>query len=253
MKVIVVGSVYTKYLHDICKGLYDNNIKIDEVLLGSRIQRILFKLDSLKRVIKKNGLLDALRRYHLKGNPKVFSSHMPLKDIQNLIGFNLHHFNYVNSGEVMGWLSNGRDDQVVVLAGCGIVDQAFLECSGGNCINGHPAWLPGYRGVDVVEWSLLNNKDVGVSSHFVIPKVDAGSIIIRKKVPMKKHEDYTNFRERVNEYQADVVVEAVKKVIANDLDDLIENDILSSKMCYAAPVKLQKKARKIFSKIQKGL
>jgi methionyl-tRNA formyltransferase len=253
MKVVVVGSFYSKYLHDICKGLHEKNIKVDEVLLGSRFQRFLFKLNSLKRVIKKNGILDVFRRYQLKRNQQGSSSYLSLIDIQGLIGFDLHYFDDVNSGEVMALLSKGSEDQVVILAGSGIVDQAFLECSGGNCINGHPAWLPGYRGVDVVDWALLDCKDIGVSSHFVTPKVDAGSIIVRRQVPIIKNETYTDFRKRVNEYQAEVVVEAVKKVIANDLEGLIENDLPSSKLCYVAPAKVQQKAIQKFTKIQEHL
>ena len=136
MKVVIVGSFYTKYLHDICIGLRDKNIKVDEVLLGSRVQRIMFKLDSLKRVVKKNGILDIFRRYLLKRKQKFSCSYSSLINLQRTLGFKLRYFNYVNSGEVMAWLSDGNDDQVVILAGSGIVDKSFLQCAGDHCING---------------------------------------------------------------------------------------------------------------------
>jgi len=253
MKVVIVGSFYTKYLHDICVGLNDKNIKVDEVLLGTRVQRLIFKLDSLKRVVKKNGLLDIFRRYLLKRKHKYSYSFPSLVNLQCVLGFELRYFNDVNSGEVLAWLSEGKDDQVVILAGSGMVDKSFLECVGGHCVNGHPAFLPGYRGIDVVDWALLDGKQIGVSSHYVTPLVDAGSIIVRRHIPIIKNETYADFRRRVNESQADVVVEAVEKILSVEIDCLYHNDLNSSKLCFAASAKIQQKAIKKFETMQETL
>lgn len=253
MKVVIVGSFYTKYLHDICVGLNDKNIKVDEVLLGSRVQRLMFKLDSLKRVVKKNGILDIFWRYMLKRKQKHSCTFSSLVNLQSLIRFELRYFNDVNSGEVLAWLSDGKYDQVVILAGSGMVDRSFLECAGGHCVNGHPALLPGYRGVDVVDWALLDGKQIGVSSHYVTPLVDAGSIIERKHVPIIKNETYTDFRQRINESQADVVVEAVEKILANQIENLLDNDLNSSKLCFSAPATIQQRAIEKFQIMQKTL
>lgn len=253
MKIVVIGSFYTKYLHDIIFKLYNNNIHVDKVLLGTKAQRVLFKFNSLRRVKKRNGLLDIILRYQLKKKHTVATTYSALETIKKIVGFEIDYFAEVNSGKVLSILSAINDDKIIILAGSGIVDKAFLSTAGDYCINGHPAWLPGYRGVDVVDWALLDGKKVGVSSHFVTQNVDAGSIIVRKHVPMKKNELYADFRERVNEYQAEVVVEAVMKIIHNKLNNLIENDVDASKMCFAASAIIQRKAIKLFNKQIKNL
>jgi methionyl-tRNA formyltransferase len=54
-----------------------------------------------------------------------------------------------------------------------------------GCINKHAALLPEYRGVWPIFWALLHNeKEVGVSLHWMVEKYDAGGVITQAAIPI---------------------------------------------------------------------
>src|SRR3546814_1811957 len=94
---------------------------------------------------------------------------------------------------------NALEDPVVGLAGCGLVDRAVIHVARGGCVNGHPAILPGIRGVDVVEWALVGEDEpLGVTAHLVVPQVDAGEILRVERVEPEAGETLDRKSTRLN-------------------------------------------------------
>ncbi len=57
-----------------------------------------------------------------------------------------------------------------------------------GCINLHPSLLPKYRGMSPQHWPIINrDSETGVSIHFVNEDVDAGKIIIQKKITIPQN------------------------------------------------------------------
>jgi methionyl-tRNA formyltransferase len=252
MKIIIVGSFYNKYVHDICMGLKQEGHNVDTILLGSKVQRITFKLDSIRRVYRKHGFIEVIKRLQQKNKLKIKANFLSLSQLIRNIGAKVIYFDYVNSGYVLSALSEDEGKQVVVLAGSGIVDKAFLNCAGECCINGHPSLLPGYRGLDVVEWALSDLAPIGACSHLVSSVVDGGKVLVSKDVKIIVNETYSEFRERVNEIQAQVVVQGVIQMKKGN-KTVLDNDFTLSKMCFVAPSLIRKKAIENFKKIQSEL
>lgn len=77
--------------------------------------------------------------------------------------------------------------QLVVLAGfMRILGEAFVQHYTGRLINIHPALLPAFPGLDTHARALSSGAvEHGASVHFVIPEVDAGPIIIQRRVPVE--------------------------------------------------------------------
>ncbi|HEC93074.1 MAG TPA: methionyl-tRNA formyltransferase [Candidatus Atribacteria bacterium] len=56
-------------------------------------------------------------------------------------------------------------------------------------INLHPSLLPKYRGANPIFWAIRNGeKEFGITVHYLNEKIDAGDIIMQKKIPIEDHE-----------------------------------------------------------------
>ena len=68
-----------------------------------------------------------------------------------------------------------------------ILNKYFLKNFTGNAFNLHPGILPFYAGKNCVSGAIYNNeKFAGVTLHKITEKIDAGQIISRKKIRIKK-------------------------------------------------------------------
>ncbi len=66
-----------------------------------------------------------------------------------------------------------------------ILSQDILDCAPKGAFNLHGSLLPKYRGRCPVNWALIHGEKVtGVTLHVMVPKPDAGDIVMQKKVPI---------------------------------------------------------------------
>ena len=71
-----------------------------------------------------------------------------------------------------------------------ILPERFINLPKIACVNVHPSLLPKYGGVGAFFWVLRNGEtQTGVTAHHIVPRVDAGDIIIQKAIPIPP--DYT--------------------------------------------------------------
>lgn len=84
----------------------------------------------------------------------------------------------LNAPAVHEILDRVRPDCVVFVGG-GLIRAPTLHRSGRGVINCHMGVLPRYRGMDVVEWALLEGRpaEVGLTTHLMDPGVDTGPIL----------------------------------------------------------------------------
>jgi len=69
-----------------------------------------------------------------------------------------------------------------------------------GCLNIHFSLLPKYRGPAPVQWALLEvNFYTGVSSIFMEEEVDAGDIILQKKVSIDPEDNYLTLQDKLCE------------------------------------------------------
>lgn len=89
---------------------------------------------------------------------------------------------------------------LVVLAGfMKIIDPHFIQSLGGKIINLHPSILPSFPGINSIE-SALNFpvKITGCTVHWVIPEIDAGTIIDQKAVIIEPNDTLESLSEKVH-------------------------------------------------------
>ncbi|HWQ34825.1 MAG TPA: formyltransferase family protein [Blastocatellia bacterium] len=134
-----------------------------------------------------------------------------------------------------------------IIWGTNILKEPVFSIPRLGSINLHQGLAPYYRGGPPVFWELFNDEsEVGITVHFVAPKVDTGDIIVQQRVPLAYDYSYgldyerfiADFRARMAERCAQAMTEAVR-MIATGTAEPVRQDI-SLGQRYRLPVKREK-------------
>ena len=249
-RIAVIANQESHYARRVVDGLCRAGHPPACVFLGSRVQNILFKLASLRRIWGRLGVTEVYLRLRQRGTGAEHSAEplsLSLAELETQYDFEIRRYDKINQGSLAVELLS-IPSCVTVLAGCGIVDLSIILASRGGCVNGHPAWLPGLRGVDVYEWAILKEKHFGVTAHLVEERVDAGKIVRRAQLQPEPGESFAQFYQRLLKAQAEVLCAA-----AIDLSEAtglrIDNDLSHSELCFAMPNALKEQARKKYQQV----
>lgn len=114
---------------------------------------------------------------------------------------------------------NSYQPDLIVLAGfMRILSDGFVEQFQGKLINIHPALLPKYKGLNTHQRALDNgDTEHGASVHFVIPELDAGTVIIQGIVPILKNDSADDLQQRVHQIEHRIYPLAVKYLAEDGL------------------------------------
>ena len=83
-------------------------------------------------------------------------------------------------------------------------------------MNIHPSLLPKYKGLKTHERVIKNNeKYSGCTVHLVNSKLDAGKIIIQKKVKLSKKETPSSLQKKILKHEHKLYPRAIGKILAN--------------------------------------
>ena len=77
-------------------------------------------------------------------------------------------------------------------------------------INGHNALLPTHRGLDSMQWSVLEGDPTGITAHLVDEGVDSGPILRFREVKPRKQDDMKTLRVYIFSHRPDLFVEVIK-------------------------------------------
>lgn len=236
MPIIVVARRPSNYARRVILGMASAGKAPALVLLGSRVETLVGPIEKILRVRKQLGLREAISYVRrLRGGTVENNPPPPIDQLASQFGFPVIHYDAVNSGQVLVEIAS-RAPAIVVLAGTGLVDRAFLAANrNGQVVNGHPALLPGIRGVDVIEWALAEEKPLGVTAHLVSPSVDAGDILVKADIHIEKS-DYNIeiLKQRIIVQQSNAVVEAVL-AISDGVARPVRHDLARSELRLTAP------------------
>jgi folate-dependent phosphoribosylglycinamide formyltransferase PurN len=137
-----------------------------------------------------------------------------------------------------------------ILYGTNIIKESVFSIPRLGSINIHQGLAPVYRGGPTVFWELFNDeREIGITVHFVAAKVDTGDIILQKTLPLEY--DYAryglnyerfldDFRESLKEPSAQLISEAVA-LIAGGKEQRTKQDTSIGKR-YRLPTKTEKDA-----------
>ncbi len=87
----------------------------------------------------------------------------------------------------------------------------LLRSVKGGFVNAHPSLLPDYRGANAYSNVLINNeKETGVTLHFMDEDFDTGNIIWQKSMPVEKDETMGTLFNKQNYLSAQMLVDFLK-------------------------------------------
>ncbi len=120
-----------------------------------------------------------------------------------------------NSPEAVNSIVPTRPD-VIVFTGGGLIRAPLLEVPRLGILNCHMGPLPKYRGMDVVEWPILEQAsrtaDVGMTTHFMDSGVDTGPVLISRILEKDDCSSFREIRDRMEPAMVGLVVETVKQL-----------------------------------------
>ena len=107
--------------------------------------------------------------------------------------------------------------KLICLAGfMKILSKDFIRKFKGKILNIHPSLLPKYKGLKTHERVIKNKeKYSGCTVHLVNSKLDAGKIILQKKVKLSKKETPSSLQKKILIQEHILYPRAIKKLFAN--------------------------------------
>ncbi len=102
----------------------------------------------------------------------------------------------------------------ILFTGGGLIRKDLLNASRLGVINCHAGYLPEYRGMDVVEWPLLNSNNgidnIGLTLHFMDRGVDTGQILIKKPIEIDQGDTFENIRMHMGPQMVALMMEGLR-------------------------------------------
>ena len=107
--------------------------------------------------------------------------------------------------------------KIICLAGfMKILSADFIKKFKGKILNIHPSLLPKYKGLNTHQRALKNKeKFSGCTVHFVNSKLDAGKIILQKRVRVYKNDKPETLAKRILKQEHKIYPLALNKLISN--------------------------------------
>ena len=112
-------------------------------------------------------------------------------------------------------IMNEENIKLICLAGfMRILSSKFIKNFRGIILNIHPSLLPKYKGLNTHKRVLENGeKFSGCTVHLVNSKLDAGKIIMQKKIKTLKKDTTLKLKKRVQKEEYKLYPRAIKKII----------------------------------------
>jgi len=153
----------------------------------------------------------------LKIHPQYYSLTHPQKICKSL---NIeYHVMPHNAQKCISYLSKKKYD-LGIIAGARILKKEIIESFSQGIINIHPGLLPEMRGLDTIQWSIYKNIPLGLTSHFISPKIDQGRMINKETLPIYEKDSLMDISRRLLEMQPDFLIESLKNLENHKLKNL---------------------------------
>ena len=136
------------------------------------------------------------------------------------------------TAEFIQQLKEFQPSIILVVAYGQILPQEFLQIPEYGCINLHTSLLPHWRGAAPIVRSIeAGDKQSGISLMQVIPKLDAGPILLQKKCPIEKDDTAGSLEEKF----IPLAIDAIKQYFENP-EEYPANEQPNIDVSYAAKI-----------------
>ena len=128
-------------------------------------------------------------------------------------------FNYKNKTiaekKIISEIKNKKIKLICLAGFMRILSKDFIKDFKGKILNIHPSLLPKYKGLNTHQRAISNNeKYSGCTVHFVNSRLDAGKIILQKKVKISKNDTAVSLAKKVLIQEHKLYPKAISKVFS---------------------------------------
>ena len=173
-----------------------------------------------------SNLLNLIKHSKLKNSKFsikiVFSNNKKAKGLEYAKKYKIPFktLNYENKKKAeINSLSELKEKKIKIICLAGfmkILSADFIKKFRGKIINIHPSLLPKYKGLNTHKRALKNKeKYSGCSVHLVNSKLDAGKIILQKRVRVYKNDNFETLAKRILKQEHKIYPLALNKLISN--------------------------------------
>ncbi len=111
-------------------------------------------------------------------------------------------------------LKSQKIDLVVLAGFMRILTPYFINAYRGKVINIHPSYLPAFKGAHAIRDAFdAKVNETGVSVHYVTKDVDAGPVLLQKKVKIRKNDTLESLEKRIHAVEHKIYPLAIKRLI----------------------------------------
>ncbi len=175
---------------------------------GSNLQKIIEQIETgainaeISAVISNRPDAYGLKRAQQANIPTVVLDHTQFADREAF-------------DQSLAQIVDSYNPNLVVLAGfMRILSDSFVEQFSNRLINIHPSLLPRYKGLHTHKRALEDKQqEHGASVHFVIPELDAGTVILQGVVPVKVNDTEETLAERVHKIEHIIYPKAIQWLV----------------------------------------
>ncbi len=166
-----------------------------------------------------------------KGNKKIeisyiFSNNKNAYVIQRAKNHDIKHYifsrtEFYNTTNILQILQNNNIDFIVLAGFLWLIPDYLIKSYPDRIINIHPALLPKYGGkgmygMNVHKAVIENNeKETGITIHYINNEYDKGNIIFQAKCPVNKDDTAETIAKKVHALEYEHFPKIVKKIITD--------------------------------------
>ena len=166
----------------------------------------------------------------------------------------MKHPEKLDTDDVLKSITELNPDLVVVVAYGKIIPSKLLKIKNLKFINVHASLLPKWRGVAPIQRSIMNlDKETGISIMKIIPRLDAGPVLVKSKIKILKDTNFENLSDELSKLGSKLILKSID-LIENKKDKYIDQD--ESQASYAkkvekseAKINWSEKAKFVLAKI----
>ena len=178
----------------------------------------------------------------------------PIHEFSKQNNLNVRHPEKIDTDEEIEFFKKEKPDVVVVVAYGKILPKRLLNIKNIQFINVHASLLPKWRGAAPIQRAIMNlDKETGISIMKIIPKLDAGPIMMKSKIKISENANYEIISKELSFLGAKMIKESLKLIEQNKTEFIQQDEKLAS---YAekiikseAEINWNDKAKKIVAKI----
>ena len=139
--------------------------------------------------------------------------------------------------EAFDLIKSYKPDLIIVMAYGLLIPTKILNFPQYGCINIHVSLLPRWRGASPIEHTLLNgDTETGITIIKLIEKLDAGPIIVQKKIPVVENINKDDLSNKLTEIGSDLLIDILPKLFA---DKIVMQDQNNKEATYAQKINSQ--------------